>query len=77
MKKLTLGLMLLVTPAFAQQPVPFTDWRSSIDADLSKLSMPRDAHAAVFNILQAYERQAQMDKAREAAAKAQAEAPKQ
>jgi hypothetical protein len=52
--------VLVIDAAMAQQqPVPLTDWRAQIDNDLSKLSMPRDAHAAVFNILQAYERQYQ------------------
>jgi hypothetical protein len=50
---------------FAQQaPAPFTDWRASLDNDLSKVSMPRDAHAAIFSILQAYERQAQAQAAK-------------
>lgn len=59
MRKLIAAFVLLPTLALAQQqPVPFTDWRASLEADLSKISMPRDAHAAVFNILQAYEKQA-------------------
>jgi hypothetical protein len=52
-------LLLLTAPALAQAPLPFTDWRASLDGDLSRLSMPRDAHQAIFQILQAYERQAQ------------------
>ena len=55
----------IVTASAQQQPIPLSDWRASLDTDLSKLSMPRDAHAAVFNILQAYERQAQMEKMRQ------------
>lgn len=57
-------ITLVLDGAFAQQsqPVPLTGERASLDSDLSKLSMPRDAHAAIFNILQAYERQAQMEK---------------
>lgn len=57
--------VLMVDAAMAQQPAPLTEWRADIDADLSKLSMPRDAHAAVFNIMQAYERRAQMEKMRQ------------
>jgi hypothetical protein len=57
--KWLLLLVAFTTPAFAQQqPVPLTDWRAMLDADFAKLSMPRDAHAAIINLLQAYERQA-------------------
>jgi hypothetical protein len=56
----------LVSAAVAQQGVPLTDWRASLENDLSKLSMPRDAHAQIFNILQAYERQAQIEKMKQA-----------
>lgn len=66
----------LVSVAVAQQPVPLTDWRASLEVDLSKLSMPRDAHTAVFNILQAYERQAQMEKMRQQAPPVPTEPPK-
>lgn len=58
---LVAAFVLTVAGAFAQQqspPVPLTDWRAAIDIDLSRVSMPRDAHAVVYNILQAYERQA-------------------
>ena len=60
-------LILSVSSAFAQQPqpAPLTDWRAGVDTDLSKVSMPREAHMAVYNILQAYERQAQMEKMRQ------------
>lgn len=57
--------VLALDSAFAQQIIPLTDWRASIDSDLSKLAMPRDAHAAIYNILQAYERQAQTEKMRQ------------
>lgn len=56
MKKLILAFVLIPTLAFAQQ---LTDWRAVVDSDLSKLSMPRDAHIAIVNLMQAYERQAQ------------------
>jgi hypothetical protein len=62
MKRLIFVFTLLPSLALAQQPpppVPLTEWRATLDVDLSKLSMPRDAHQAVFQILQAYERQAQ------------------
>jgi hypothetical protein len=62
MKRLIFVFTLLPSLALAQQPpppVPFTGWRAQLDADLARLSMPRDAHQAVFQILQAYERQAQ------------------
>lgn len=70
MKILVLGMAfmaitLVLDSAFAQQIIPLTDWRASIDSDLSKLAMPRDAHAAIYNILQAYERQAQTEKMRQ------------
>lgn len=61
LRTLALALMLTTT-ASAQQMVPLTDWRLALDTDLSKVSMPRDAHSAIFNILQAYERQAQSAK---------------
>jgi hypothetical protein len=67
MKKLVFLLTLAAAPAYAQQALPLTDWRASLDADLSKLSMPRDAHASIINILQAYERAAQAAKAKEPA----------
>lgn len=80
MKVLAFGLvaaMLVLNSAFAQQVVPLTDWRVSLETELSKLSMPRDAHAAIFNILQAYERQAQMEKMQKQAPPATpAESPK-
>jgi hypothetical protein len=57
--RVLVALLLLTGPALAQAPVPFTDWRATLDADLARLSMPRDAHQAIFQILQAYERQAQ------------------
>jgi hypothetical protein len=65
MKKLLFAAMIAMsTPAIAQQaPAPMTDWRAALDNDISKLSMPRDAHLAIFQILQAYERQAQAQKA--------------
>jgi hypothetical protein len=54
------ALLLLTVPALAQAPpIPLTEWRASLDADLARLSMPREAHQAIFQILQAYERQAQ------------------
>jgi hypothetical protein len=58
-----MAVTLVLDSAFAQQqppppPVPLTEWRAGLDSDLSKLSMPRDAHMAIFSILQAYERQA-------------------
>lgn len=73
MKVLVFGIVLMAAVlaldcAFAQQqPVPLTGERAALDSDLSKVSMPRDAHAAIFNILQAYERQAQMEKMRQQA----------
>ena len=61
---IALGALLLAVPALAQQqPVPLTDWRAMLDTDLSKISMPRDAHQAVYSILQAYERQARQQAA--------------
>lgn len=75
MKVLVFGLaamaaVLVLDGAFAQQgpimPLPLTEWRAALDADLSKLSMPRDAHADIFNILQAHERRAQVAKMKEA-----------
>jgi hypothetical protein len=54
-----LALLLLTIPVLAQAPMPLTDWRASLDADLARLSMPREAHQAIFQILQAYEKQAQ------------------
>jgi hypothetical protein len=59
-----IALLLLTAPTQAQM-VPLTDWRAKLDADLARLSMPRDAHLAIVNILQAYERE-------EARAKAEA-----
>ena len=38
-----------------------------MDAEVAKMSMPRDAHIQIMNILQAFERQAQVEKMREAA----------
>lgn len=83
MKILVFGIVLMAAvlvldSAFAQQPqpVPLTGERAALDSDLSKLSMPRDAHAQIFNILQAYERQAQMEKMRQPAPTAPAEPPK-
>lgn len=58
--------VLMIDAAMAQQQ-PLTDWRASLDDDLSKLSMPRDAHSQVYNILQAYERRAQIEKMRQQA----------
>lgn len=71
MKKV-MCFLLLTTPALAQQlpPVPLTDWRASLDYELGKLSMPRDAHAGIIGILQNYERQAQFEKAKEGAKRA-------
>jgi hypothetical protein len=70
-KILVFGIVLMAAvlaqdDAFAQQqPIPLTGERAALENDLAKLSMPRDAHAAVFNILQAYERQAQAEKMRQ------------
>jgi hypothetical protein len=58
MKRLLIMLVLFPLPAFAQQ-LPLTEWRAQLDADLARLSMSRDAHMAVMQILQAYEKQAQ------------------
>lgn len=58
--------LLFSTASFAQN-VSFTDWRARLDSDLSKLAIPRDAHVAVMQILQQYEREAQAQKAQEAA----------
>lgn len=57
-------ILALSTPVLAQQPLPLTEWRAAVDADLAKLAMPRDAHASIFNIMQLYERQAQQEKFR-------------
>lgn len=72
MRILVFGLVLMAAVlvfdgAFAQQAqvIPLTDWRAAIDGNLSKVSCPRDAHAEIFNILQVYERQAQMEKMRQ------------
>lgn len=59
-------LLGTASQAFAQN-APFTDWRARIDGDFSKIAMPRDAHVAVMQILQQYEREAQMQKAQDAA----------
>lgn len=74
MRILVFGLVLMAATlvldgAFAQQPppVPLTGERASLDTDLSKISMPREAHLAIYNILQVYERQAQMEKMRQQA----------
>ena len=68
-----MAVILIHDAATAQQapsPVPFTEWRIGLDSDLSKLSMPREAHMAIYNILQLYERQAQMEKMRQPPPKA-------
>jgi hypothetical protein len=62
---LCIGWFLCLVAAHAQQQpqfLPLTEWRAAIDVDLAKVSMPRDGHAAIYNILQAYERQAQAAK---------------
>lgn len=46
-----------------QQYVPLTEWRAQIDGDLARVPMTREAHSVVFTIMQAYERQAQAEKA--------------
>ena len=60
-------MMLEGASAQQQQPVQLTDWRAVVDSDLSKVSMPRDAHAAIINLMQAYERQAQAARAQQTA----------
>ena len=63
------ALLCLGTAAYAQQqPIQLTEWRAQLDTDLSRVSMPREAHAQVMIILQTYERQAQ-EKAAAAARK--------
>lgn len=71
-------ITLVIDSAFAQQqqPIPLTGERASLDSDLSKLSMPREAHMAIYNILQAYERQAQIEKLHQQAPPTPAEPPK-
>jgi hypothetical protein len=61
MKRLSIAIAIYLFggAANAQGPMPLTDWRAMLDNDLAKLSMPRDAHQAIFNILQLYERRAQ------------------
>lgn len=82
MKILVFGIVMMVVvlaldSAFAQQqPMPLTGERAALDSDLSKISMPRDAHAQIFNIMQAYERQAQMEKMRQQAPAVPAEPAK-
>jgi hypothetical protein len=54
-----MGTVLVFDAAMAQQPpqpVPLTGERAALDIDISKISMPREAHMAIYNILQAYER---------------------
>lgn len=56
------SLLYSVADAQAQQqPIPLTDWRAAVDADLARVSMPRDAHNAVFSIMQAYEQKARKE----------------
>ena len=62
-----------LTAASAQT---LTDWRAQVDADLSRISMPRDAHAQVIGVLQEYERRAMIEKAKAEAEKARKEQEK-
>lgn len=62
-----LALMAFSAIAYAQVPLPLTEWRARVDARLSKLNIDRDAHSSILGIMQDEERQAQIDKIREAA----------
>jgi hypothetical protein len=61
---LAVAFVLLSAAALGQQMVPLTEWRAQLDVDLGKIPMSREAHGQVISILQAYERQAQAEKAR-------------
>lgn len=61
--RIAFALFLMCTSALAQQQMlPLTDWRAQIDYELARVPMTREAHTTIFNILQAYERQAQAQK---------------
>lgn len=49
----------VVATAQQRQALALSGERAEIDSDLAKISMPREAHAAVFSVMQFYERKAQ------------------